>query len=73
MLNLRNKFDTLQETCQRYTPVGEFENFFTVFIKAAAKSLQTKLMAKKRVPWELLAVRELRDNLKKYPCLVKET
>ena len=36
-ITVRNKFDTLQETDANHTSNGEFENFITTHIEAAAK------------------------------------
>ena len=42
MVTVRNKFDTLQETSERYTPNDEYENFVTAHIDTAAKCIPTK-------------------------------
>ena len=57
-LTLRNKFDTLQEISETFTPNDEYEKFVNGCIKAAAECIPTKQRAKPRVPWETLAVRK---------------
>ena len=58
VLELRNRFDTLQEKTEKGTPNDEYENFVNVHLEVAAKCIPTKLRTKYRVPWETLAVRE---------------
>ena len=58
VLELRNKFETLQEKTETSTPNDEYENFVNAHLEAAAKYIPTKLKTKYRVPWETLAVRE---------------
>ena len=54
-VTVRNKFDILLETFERYTPIDEYGNFVTANIKAAAaECILTKLRAKCRVSWESL-------------------
>ena len=60
VLELRNKFETLQEKTEKSTPNDEYENFVNAHLEAAAKCIPTKLKTKYRVPWETLAVREKR-------------
>ena len=60
VLELRNRFETLQEKTEKSTPNDEYENF----VEAAAKYIPTKLKTKYRVPWETLAVREKRALVK---------
>ena len=49
--NVRNKFDTLQETSERHTLNHKYENFVTNRIEAAAaECTPTKPRAKCRVP-----------------------
>ena len=55
---LRSKLDAL---C---TPNDEYENFVNAHLEVAAKYIPTKLRAKSRVPWETLAVREKRADVK---------
>ena len=58
VVELRNRFETLQEKTEKRTPNDEYENFFNAHLKATAKCIPTKLKTKYRVPWEMLAVRE---------------
>ena len=58
VLELRNRFETLQEKTEKSTPNDEYETFVNAPLKAAAKCIPTKLKTKYRVPWETLAVRE---------------
>ena len=58
VLELRNRFETLQEKTEKSTPNDEYENFINAHLEAAAKRIPTKLKTKYRVPWETLAVRE---------------
>ena len=64
VLELRNRFETLQEKTGKSTPNDEYENFVNAHLKAAAKCIPTKLKTKYRVPWETLAVREKRAHVK---------
>ena len=64
VLELRNRFETLQERTEKSTPNDEYENFVNAHLEAAAKFIQTKLKTKYRVPWETLAVREKRTLVK---------
>ena len=63
VLELRNRFETLQEKTEKGTPNEEFENFVNVHLKVAAKCIPTKPRTKYRVPWEMLAVREKRAHV----------
>ena len=63
-LTLRNKFDALQEISETPTLKDEYENFVNTHLEAAAESIPTKQRAKPRVPWEILAVREKRADVK---------
>ena len=56
---LRNKFDALQKT-EIHTPNDEYENFINSHLEAAAEYMPTK----QRTPWETLAVREKRADVK---------
>ena len=58
LLELRKRFETLQEKTEKSTPNGEYENFVNAHLEAAAKCIPTKLKTKYRVPWETLAVKE---------------
>ena len=64
VLELRNRFETLQEKTEKSTPNDEYENFVNAHLEAAAKCIRTKLNTKYRVPWETLAVREKRALVK---------
>ena len=58
MLTLTNKFDALQEISETLTPNDEYENFVNAHIEVAVECIPTKQKAKRRVPWEILAVRK---------------
>ena len=64
VLELKNRFETLQEKTEKSTPNDEYENFVNAHLEAAAKCIPTKLKTKYRVPWETLAVREKRALVK---------
>ena len=64
VLELRNRFETLQEKTEKSTPKDEYENFVNAHLEAAAKCIPTKLKTKYRVPWETSAVREKRTLVK---------
>ena len=64
VLALRNKFDALQERTEIHTPNDEYENFVNAHLEAVAKCIPTKHRTKTRVPWETLAVREKRADVK---------
>ena len=63
---MRNKFDA-QEKIGIRTLKDEYENSVNVHLEAAAKYIPTKLRTKSRVPWEALAVREKRADVKTAP------
>ena len=63
-LELRNRFEALQEKAEKGTPNDEYENFVEAHLEAAAKCIPTKPRTKYRVPWETLAVREKRALVK---------
>ena len=63
-LELRNRFETLQEKTEKGTPNDEYENFVDAHLEAASKCIPTKYRTKYRVPWETLAVREKRALVK---------
>ena len=50
VLELRNRFETLQEKTEKSTPNDEYENFVNAHLEAAAKCIPTKLKTKYRVP-----------------------
>ena len=62
VLELRNRFETLQEKTEKATSNDEYDNF--VHTQAAAKCIPTKPRTKYRVAWETLAVREKRAHVK---------
>ena len=64
VLELRNRFETLQEKTEKSTPNDEYEYFVNAHLEAAVKCIPTKLKTKYRVPWETLAVREKRALVK---------
>ena len=64
VLELRNRFETLQEKTEKSTPNDEYENFVNAHLEAAAKCIPTKLKTKYKVPWKNLAVREKRALVK---------
>ena len=64
VLELRNRFETLQEKTEKSTPNDEYENFVNAHLEAAAKYIPTKIKTKYRVPWETLALREKRALVK---------
>ncbi len=63
-LELRNRFETLQEKTEKGTPNDEYENFVEAHLEAASKCIPTKPRTKYRVPWETSAVREKRALVK---------
>ena len=64
VLELRNRFETLQEKTEIGTPNDEYENFLNAHLEAAAKCIPTKPRTKYSVPWETLVVREKRAHVK---------
>ena len=64
VVELRNRFDTLQEKTEKGTPNDEYKNFVFAHREAAAKCIPTKPRTKYRVPWKTLAVREKRAHVK---------
>ena len=64
VVELRNRFETLQEKTEKGTPNDEYENFVNAHCEAAAKCIPTKSRTKYRVPWETLAVRKKRAHVK---------
>ena len=63
-LALRNKFNAIQETLETPTPNDKYENFVNAHLEAVAECIPTKQRAKPRVPWETLAVRKKRADVK---------
>ena len=70
-MTVRNRFDNLQETPERQTRNEEYEKLLTAH-SAATEGIPTKLRAKCRGPWELIAVREKRDDRKMHPYFINE-
>ena len=64
VLELRNRFETLQEKTEKGTPNDEYENFVNGHLKAAAKYIPTKPRTKYRVLWETLEVKEKHTHVK---------
>ena len=64
VLELRNRFETLQEETEKGTPNDEYENFVDAHLEAAAKCIPTKSKTKYRVQWETVSVREKRAHVK---------
>ena len=62
VLELRNRFETLQEKREKSTPNDEYENLVNAHLET--KSIPTKFKTKYRVAWETLAVREKRARVK---------
>ena len=63
-VTLRNKIDALQEISEAPIANDEFENFINTHLEAAAELISTKQITKRRVPWEKLAVRKKRADVK---------
>ena len=53
-----------KEKTEKGTPNDEYENFVNTHLEAAVKCIPTKPRTKYRVPWETLAVREKRTQVK---------
>ena len=64
VLELRNRFETLQKNTEKGTLNDEYENFVNAHLEAAVNCIPTKPRTKYRVPWEMLAVREKRADVK---------
>ena len=64
VLELRNRFEALQEKTEKGTPNDKYENFVNAHLETAAKCIPTKPRTKYRVPWEAVAVREKRADVK---------
>ena len=64
VITLRNISDALQTKTETRTPNDEYENFINAHLEAAAKYIPTKHRIKSRVPWETIAVREKRADVK---------
>ena len=61
VLELRNTFEALQEKTEKGTPNDGYENFINAH---TANCIPTKPRTTYRVPWETLAVREKRADVK---------
>ena len=66
-LTLINKFDACQEISETLTSNDEYENFVKAQLEAVTECIPTKQRAKSRVPWEILAVRKKRADVKTTP------
>ena len=64
VVELRNRFETLQEKTEKGTPNDEYENFVNVHREAETKCIPTKPRTKYRVPCETVAVGEKRAHVK---------
>ena len=64
VLESRNRFETLQEMTEKDTPNDEYENFVNAHFEAVANCIPPKPRNKYRVPWQTLAVREKRADMK---------
>ena len=64
VLELRNRFETLQEKTEKGTQNDEYENFVNVHLETVSTCIPTKPRTKYGVPWETLAVREKRVHMK---------
>ena len=64
VVELRNRFETLQEKTEKGTPNDKYENFVNAHLEAAVKGIPTKPRTKYRVPWETLEVREKHAHVK---------
>ena len=60
VLELRNRFETLQEKEEKNTSNDEYENFVNAHLEVASKCIPTKPGTKYRAPWEIEEVREKR-------------
>ena len=58
VLELKYRFETLQEKTEKGTPNDEYENFVDAHLEAASKCIPTKPRTKYRVPRETLAVKK---------------
>ena len=64
VLELRNRFETLEEKTEKGTPNDEYENFVNGHLVAAANCIPTKRRTKNRFPWETIVVREKCAHIK---------
>ena len=63
-LTQRNKFNALQEKIETHTLNDVYEHFVKAHLQAVAECIPTKQRAKPRIPWETLAVRKKRADVK---------
>ena len=63
-MELANRFETLQEKTEKGTPNDEYENIINAHLETVANCIPTKPRTKYTVPWETLAVREKRADVK---------
>ena len=72
MGTVRKKFDTLQETSERYSMIGNYENFVTTQKESAVECVPTKLRTKCNVLRESQAIREKNLRTRKmHPNLIE--
>ena len=64
VVELGNRSEALQEKTEKRTPNDEYETFVNAHLVAAANCIPTKHRTKYRVPWETLAAREKRSDVK---------
>ena len=64
VLELRNRFEALQEKTEKDTPNDEYDNFVNAHLEAAVNCIPTKPRTEYRVSWETVAVREKRADVK---------
>ena len=64
VVELRNRFEALQEKTEKSTPNDEYVNFVNAHHEAAANYIPKKTRTKYRVPCETLGVREKRTHVK---------
>ncbi len=62
--DIRDKFDAPQEKKEVHTPNDDYDYFVNAYSEVAAECMQTKQRTKSRVPWETLAVRGKRVDVK---------
>ena len=63
-LELRNKYDAIQEKTETHTPNEEYDNYVNAHLEVAVGFIPTKQRTKSRIPWETLAVREKHSDVK---------
>ena len=70
---MRNRFETLQEKTEKGTPNDKYQNFVNAHLEVEANCIPTKPRTKYRVPWERLAVRRKREDIKLPPNVIGRT